>query len=73
MSSPTTPIDGIDLPPASIQDENTSPTNDPLIPKHLKLSAEKRNATPLHHQGVFYIADRCQGQDAVVHWGARRG
>ena len=46
MSPPATPVDGIDLPPASIQDESTSPTNDPLIPKHLEMSAKKRNATP---------------------------
>ena len=46
MSSPTTPVNDIDSPPASIQDENTSPTNDPLIPKHLKMSAKKQNVTP---------------------------
>ena len=46
MSSPATPVDGIDSPPASIQDENMSPTNDPLIPKHLEMSAKKWNATP---------------------------
>ena len=46
MSPPATPVDGIDSLPASIQDENMSPTNDPLIPKHLKMSAKKRNATP---------------------------
>ena len=47
MSSPATPsVDGLDSPPVSIQDENTSPTNDPLIPKRLAMSAEKQNATP---------------------------
>ena len=46
MSPPATPVDGINLPPVSIQDKNTSPTNDPLIPKHLAMSAEKQNVTP---------------------------
>ena len=47
MSSPATPsVDGLDLPPVSIQDENMSPTNDPLIPKCLAMSAEKQNVTP---------------------------
>ena len=46
MSSPATPVDGIDSPPASIQDENMSPTNDPLIPKRLEMSAKKWNVTP---------------------------
>ena len=46
MSPPATPVDGINSVPASIQDKNMSPTNDPLIPKHLTMSAEKWNATP---------------------------
>ena len=46
MSPPATPVDGIDSPPVSIQDENMSPTNDPLIPKHPAMSAEKQNVTP---------------------------